>query len=92
MRHRPHLGRKGKDLIKNRKGHIGGGNPKKKKKNNKTKGDDDNNAGIARLDNSKQQFDDDESQKIILRRIAHSCGGLAFISVLIYLFSSTIHG
>jgi hypothetical protein len=29
-RHRPHLGRKGKDLIKNRKGHIGGGNPKKK--------------------------------------------------------------
>lgn len=35
MRHRPHLGRKGKDLIKNRKGHIGGGNPKKKKKNKK---------------------------------------------------------
>eukprot|EP00549_Striatella_unipunctata_P007106 CAMPEP_0118687870 /NCGR_PEP_ID=MMETSP0800-20121206/8616_1 /TAXON_ID=210618 ORGANISM="Striatella unipunctata, Strain CCMP2910" /NCGR_SAMPLE_ID=MMETSP0800 /ASSEMBLY_ACC=CAM_ASM_000638 /LENGTH=93 /DNA_ID=CAMNT_0006585089 /DNA_START=62 /DNA_END=340 /DNA_ORIENTATION=+ len=32
MRHRPHLGRKGKDLIKNRKGHIGGGNPKKMKK------------------------------------------------------------
>lgn len=32
MRHRPHRGRKGKDLIKNRKGHIGGGNPKKKKK------------------------------------------------------------
>jgi hypothetical protein len=28
-RHRPHLGRKGKDLIKNRKGWIGGGNPKK---------------------------------------------------------------
>ena len=32
MRHRPHLGRKGKDLILNRKGHIGGGNPKKMKK------------------------------------------------------------
>jgi len=32
MRHRPHFGRKGKDLIKNRKGHIGGGNPKKQKK------------------------------------------------------------
>mmetsp|Transcript_19334 Transcript_19334/g.27986 ORF Transcript_19334/g.27986 Transcript_19334/m.27986 type:complete len:124 (+) Transcript_19334:168-539(+) len=31
-RHRPHMGRKGKDLIKNRKGHIGGGNPKKMKK------------------------------------------------------------
>jgi len=31
-RHRPHLGRKGKDLILNRKGHIAGGNPKKKKK------------------------------------------------------------
>lgn len=31
-RHRPHLGRKGKDLIKNRKGFIGGGNPKKSKK------------------------------------------------------------
>jgi hypothetical protein len=31
-RHRPHLGRKGKDLIKNRKGFIGGGNPKKQKK------------------------------------------------------------
>lgn len=30
-RHRPHLGRKGKDLIMNRKGHIGGGNPKKPK-------------------------------------------------------------
>ena len=34
-RHRPHLGRKGKDLIKNRKGNIGGGNPKKRKKMNK---------------------------------------------------------
>lgn len=33
MRHRPHRGRKGKDLILNRKGHIGGGNPKKKQKN-----------------------------------------------------------
>ena len=32
MRHRPHRGRKGKDLILNRKGHIGGGNPKKMKK------------------------------------------------------------
>ena len=32
MRHRPHLGRKGKDLILNRKGHIAGGNPKKKNK------------------------------------------------------------
>lgn len=32
-RHRPHLGRKGKDLIKNRKGHIAGGNPKKQNKN-----------------------------------------------------------
>jgi hypothetical protein len=32
MRHRPHLGRKGKDLKLNRKGHIAGGNPKKKKK------------------------------------------------------------
>jgi len=31
-RHRPHLGRKGKDLIKNRKGFIGSGNPKKLKK------------------------------------------------------------
>jgi hypothetical protein len=31
-RHRPHLGRKGKDLIKNRKGYIGGGNPKKRKR------------------------------------------------------------
>jgi hypothetical protein len=31
-RHRPHLGRKGKDLIKNRKGYIGGGNPKKQKR------------------------------------------------------------
>jgi hypothetical protein len=28
-RHRPHLGRTGKDLNKNRKGNIGGGNPKK---------------------------------------------------------------
>ena len=34
IRHRPHLGRKGKDLIKNRKGHIGGGNPKKQPKRN----------------------------------------------------------
>lgn len=32
LRHRPRLGRKGKDLILNRKGHIGGGNPKKTKK------------------------------------------------------------
>jgi hypothetical protein len=31
-RHRPHLGRKGKDLLLNRKGFIGGGNPKKKNK------------------------------------------------------------
>ena len=31
-RHRPHFGRKGKDLIKNRKGNIGiNGNPKKRK-------------------------------------------------------------
>jgi len=30
-RHRPRWGRKGKDLIKNRKGNIGEGNPKKKK-------------------------------------------------------------
>mmetsp|Transcript_34283 Transcript_34283/g.48715 ORF Transcript_34283/g.48715 Transcript_34283/m.48715 type:complete len:110 (+) Transcript_34283:86-415(+) len=37
IRHRPHLGRKGKDLIKNRKGHIGEGNPKKKKKRNPEK-------------------------------------------------------
>jgi hypothetical protein len=35
MRHRPHLGRKGKDLILNRKGHIAGGNPKNMKKNKK---------------------------------------------------------
>lgn len=35
MRHRPHLGRKGKDRILNRKGHIGGGNPKKKKQQSK---------------------------------------------------------
>lgn len=37
-RHRPHFGRKGKDLVKNRKGNIGGGNPKKVKK--RTKGQD----------------------------------------------------
>jgi hypothetical protein len=30
-RHRPRWGRKGKDLIKNRKGNIGEGNPKKRK-------------------------------------------------------------
>jgi hypothetical protein len=30
-RHRPRLGRKGKDLKLNRKGNIGGGNPKKQK-------------------------------------------------------------
>lgn len=31
MRHRPHLGRKGKDLLLNRKGNIGGRpNPKRK--------------------------------------------------------------
>ena len=30
-RHRPHFGRKGKDLVKNRMGNIGEGNPKKKK-------------------------------------------------------------
>lgn len=34
-RHRPRLGRKGKDLALNRKGNIGGGNPKKMKKKNK---------------------------------------------------------
>jgi len=37
-RHRPHFGRKGKDLAKNRKGNIGGGNPKKVKK--RTRGQD----------------------------------------------------
>lgn len=31
-RHRPHFGRKGKDLVKNRKGNIGGGNPKKSRR------------------------------------------------------------
>mmetsp|Transcript_14255 Transcript_14255/g.18610 ORF Transcript_14255/g.18610 Transcript_14255/m.18610 type:complete len:123 (-) Transcript_14255:272-640(-) len=31
-RQKPHLGRKGKDLILNRKGNIAGGNPKKLKK------------------------------------------------------------
>ena len=31
-RHRPRLGRRGPDLILNRKGFIAGGNPKKKKK------------------------------------------------------------
>mmetsp|Transcript_8359 Transcript_8359/g.12334 ORF Transcript_8359/g.12334 Transcript_8359/m.12334 type:complete len:96 (-) Transcript_8359:89-376(-) len=35
-RHRPHLGRKGKDLILNRKGHINGG-PNKKKRRNRAK-------------------------------------------------------
>jgi len=30
-RHRPHLGRKGKDLMLNRKGNIGKGNPKKRR-------------------------------------------------------------
>ena len=45
-RHRPHLGRKGKDLILNRKGHIAGGNPKKKKK---TKSKDE----VEAVDNSK---------------------------------------
>jgi hypothetical protein len=34
-RHRPHFGRKGKDLVKNRKGNIGNGNPKKRKSNKK---------------------------------------------------------
>ena len=38
MRHRPHRGRKGKDLILNRKGHIGGGNPKKKQQQQQPKG------------------------------------------------------
>lgn len=32
LRHRPRLGRRGKDLALNRKGNIAGGNPKKKKK------------------------------------------------------------
>lgn len=33
MRHRPHFGRRGKEeLLKNRKGWIGGGNPKRKKR------------------------------------------------------------
>jgi hypothetical protein len=40
-RHRPHFGRKGKDLVKNRMGNIGGGNPKKVKK--RTKGHQDSN-------------------------------------------------
>jgi len=31
-RHRPHFGRKGKDILKNKKGNIGGGNPKKMRK------------------------------------------------------------
>lgn len=43
-RHRPRWGRKGKDLILNRKGHIAGGNPKKKK--TKKRNDGDNNADI----------------------------------------------
>ena len=40
-RHRPRWGRKGKDLILNRKGHIGGGNPKKKKTKKRDDDDDD---------------------------------------------------
>ena len=32
LRHRPRLGRRGKDLELNRKGKIGGGNPKKVRK------------------------------------------------------------
>ena len=36
-RHRPHLGRKGRDLALNRKGNIAGGNPKKRK--NRREGD-----------------------------------------------------
>lgn len=48
-RHRPHFGRKGKDLIKNRKGHIAGGNPKKKARRNVGLGnDDDVNADVPR--------------------------------------------
>ncbi|KAL7555778.1 hypothetical protein ACA910_012299 [Epithemia clementina (nom. ined.)] len=36
-RHRPRLGRRGADLILNRKGFIAGGNPKKMKKRNKAR-------------------------------------------------------
>jgi hypothetical protein len=32
LRHHPRLGRRGDDMILNRKGHIAGGNPKRKKK------------------------------------------------------------
>lgn len=50
LRHRPRLGRRGKDLALNRKGNLGGhGNPKKRKKstivsplNDETDGDADN--------------------------------------------------
>lgn len=48
LRHRPHLGRKGKDLIKNRKGNIAGGNPKKKKKSRRSvEADDGDNVTAA---------------------------------------------
>ena len=54
MRHRPHRGRKGKDLILNRKGHIGGGNPKKKQQQQQPKG---------RKKQNGDNDDDDEAEE-----------------------------
>jgi len=57
MRHRPRLGRRGKDLILNRKGFIAGGNPKKLKKQERRR------AAAALMRQKKEQEEKLKQQK-----------------------------
>lgn len=53
-RHRPRLGRRGKDIEKNKKGNIGGGPNKKKKKSNRKHHDQvDNGKGRTNVGNKR---------------------------------------
>lgn len=84
-RHRPHLGRKGKDLIKNRKGHIGGGNPKKKKK--KKRG-----AAVDVADYDQVEIVDEEKVVGYKRNTPLLVLGATWVLVLVSFFAYLIFG
>ncbi|CAB9520213.1 expressed unknown protein [Seminavis robusta] len=88
MRHRPHFGRKGKDLILNRKGHIAGGNPKKRKK--KRKNDEEEEEYESEEDEITMQTETKSSvaiQKTMLRVTM----AVVFVYAASYLFFATFY-
>ena len=90
MRHRPHRGRKGKDLVLNRKGHIGGGNPKKRRRkandNNTDEDHDDESPGIA------QQSFGGEQQSMRQMMVILLCIPIAYLVGYLFVYRKAIMG